>query len=75
MKTKLLSTFALFYALTSFSQIKGTVTDNKQQPLPFVNIYIENTFTGTTSNEEGVYELNVTTPKSCLLYTSPSPRD
>ncbi|MEH6536237.1 MAG: DUF5686 and carboxypeptidase regulatory-like domain-containing protein [Psychroserpens sp.] len=64
MKTKLLSTFAFLCALASFSQIKGTVTDNKNQPLPFVNIYIENTFTGTTSNEEGNYELNITEPKN-----------
>ena len=30
----------------------------------FVNIYIENTFTGTTSNEIGKYELSISTPKT-----------
>nr|WP_321236524.1 DUF5686 and carboxypeptidase regulatory-like domain-containing protein [uncultured Psychroserpens sp.] len=64
MKTKLLSTFAFLCAFISFSQIKGTVTDNKNEPLPFVNIYIENTYTGTTSNEDGDYELNIKEPKT-----------
>src|SRR5690606_3899200 len=52
---------ALFCAVsfTSFSQIKGIVTDTNNNPLPSVNIFIENTFTGTTTNEAGVYELNV----------------
>lgn len=64
MKTKLLSTFTLLCAFVSFAQIKGTVTDDKNQPLPFVNIYLENTYTGTTSNEDGNYELNVTEIKN-----------
>jgi hypothetical protein len=42
----------------SFAQIKGTVKDVTGQPLAFVNIYIENTYIGTTSNEKGHYELN-----------------
>lgn len=59
----ILSTFYFF----SFSQITGTITDNKNEPLPFVNIYIENTFTGTTSNEDGYYELNVSDLKDYTL--------
>lgn len=64
MKTKLLSTLTFLFTFAAFSQIKGTVTDNKNAPLPFVNIYIENTYTGTTSNEDGNYELNITEAKS-----------
>ncbi|MDG5491737.1 DUF5686 and carboxypeptidase regulatory-like domain-containing protein [Psychroserpens sp. SPM9] len=59
--------FALVFALISFqsfSQITGTVTDSNNQPLPFVNIYIENTYIGTTSNEEGNYELNIKQAKN-----------
>ena len=52
----LLSCLSSFY---SFSQIRGTVTDEGGLPLPFVNIYIENTYIGTTSNEKGQYELNI----------------
>ena len=43
----------------SFAQIKGKITDESGNPLPFVNIYIENTYIGTTSNENGFYELSV----------------
>jgi hypothetical protein len=50
----------LFIASISFSQIKGTVKDKDGNPLPFVNIYIENTYIGTTSNELGKYELSTT---------------
>jgi hypothetical protein len=64
MKTKLLSGLALLCTIVSFAQIKGTVTDDRNQPLPFVNIYLENTYTGTTSNEDGDYELNITDTKS-----------
>ena len=49
------------FSTTLFSQIKGTVTDMEGNPLPFVNIYIENTYIGTTTNEIGKYELNYTT--------------
>jgi hypothetical protein len=49
----------LFVTSVTFSQIKGTITDEANKPLPFVNIYVENTYVGTTSNEKGQYELNV----------------
>jgi hypothetical protein len=42
------------------AQIVGTVTDSKGQPLPYVNIYLEDTYKGTTSNEEGNYTLDIT---------------
>ena len=63
MPLKKLLSFALFLiTLTSFGQIKGTVVDDKGNPLPFVNIFEENTYIGTTSNEQGKYELNVRIP-------------
>ncbi|MCB0447920.1 MAG: carboxypeptidase-like regulatory domain-containing protein, partial [Gelidibacter sp.] len=49
-----------FIGFQTFAQIKGNTSDAKGKPLSFVNIYIENTFIGTTSNDEGNYELNVT---------------
>jgi hypothetical protein len=52
--------FTLFILFLSFSisaQIKGTVTDSKNNPLSFVSIYLDGTVTGTTSNEDGQYEL------------------
>ena len=50
----------LVFTTISLAQIKGTVKDKEGNPLPFVNIYIENTYIGTTSNELGKYELNTT---------------
>ena len=58
MKKITLVLFLVSFA-TSFSQIKGTITDNKDSPLSFVSIYLEGTITGTTSNEEGYYELPI----------------
>ncbi|CAM3757153.1 DUF5686 domain-containing protein [Flavobacterium gelidilacus] len=48
--------FGLF-SIISIGQIKGTVTDANGEALAFVSIYIENTYVGTTSNENGKYEL------------------
>ena len=43
--------------MSLFSQLSGTITDEKGEPLPYVSIYIKGTTTGTTSNMEGNYEL------------------
>lgn len=64
MKTQLLCILGFLLSLATFSQIKGTVTDANSKPLPFVNIFIENTYKGTTSNEDGNYELNITDPNT-----------
>lgn len=64
MKKQLLSIFTIAFSLLAFSQIKGNVTDNKNEPLPFVNVFIENTYKGTTTNDAGYYELNVSEAKS-----------
>lgn len=49
----------LLFSLSNFAQIKGTITDEKGNPLPFVSVFEENTYTGTTSNEQGKYQLTV----------------
>lgn len=49
----------LFFSLSNFAQIRGTVTDAKGNPLPFVSVFEENTYAGTTTNEQGKYQLNV----------------
>ena len=49
----------LIVSFVSSAQVKGKITDQAGEPLPFVSIYIENTYIGTTSNEKGFYELNV----------------
>lgn len=49
----------LLFTLGSFAQIKGNVTDTDGKPLSFVSVYLENTLTGTTTNDNGYYELPV----------------
>ncbi len=62
----LLFLLALFSNFT-FSQIKGTVKDDKGNPLPFVNIYIKDTYTSTTSNDLGKFEFSIKTPGTYII--------
>ncbi len=57
----------LFFSITHYAQIRGTVTDQYGMPLPVVSILVENTYNGTSSNEQGQYELNVKTPGKYML--------
>ncbi|HPF10872.1 MAG TPA: DUF5686 and carboxypeptidase regulatory-like domain-containing protein [Flavobacteriaceae bacterium] len=49
----------LFCHVLAWAQLTGTVTDTQGHPLPFVNIYVEGTYQGTTSNELGHYALDL----------------
>lgn len=54
--------FWLLLSITSgglLAQVKGTITDTQSKPLSFVSIYLDNTVTGTTSNDNGDYILDV----------------
>jgi hypothetical protein len=57
---KVLLLLTICFNTVAFSQIIGSVKDTNNETLAFVNIYIEGTYKGTTSNDEGNYELNVT---------------
>ena len=57
MKSLLLRAIMCLFPILSFSQITGKITDTKGEPLPFVNIYAEDDSYGSTSNEDGLYEL------------------
>ena len=54
-------TFILLLLVTSsiLGQVNGRVTDKNGEPLSFVSIYLDKTVTGTTSNDNGVYVLDV----------------
>ncbi|WP_338409231.1 DUF5686 and carboxypeptidase regulatory-like domain-containing protein [uncultured Flavobacterium sp.] len=67
MNNNLYTLILCFFSISFFAQIKGSITDNKGQPLAFVSVYIENTYTGTTSNENGNYELNYSDKKNITL--------
>lgn len=55
--TKFFFFFLLSVSLTA--QIVGKVTDGQNSPLPFVNIYLEDTYQGTTTNDQGLYSLDL----------------
>ncbi|WP_294822433.1 DUF5686 and carboxypeptidase regulatory-like domain-containing protein [uncultured Flavobacterium sp.] len=54
---KFITALFLLAGLTSFAQIKGKITSSNGEPIPFVSVTIENTYTGTTANEAGQYDL------------------
>jgi hypothetical protein len=45
--------------------IRGKVTDNYKQPIPFASVYVEGTTTGTTTDFDGKFSLKVP-PKGTL---------
>lgn len=68
---KLLTALLLILGVATHAQIKGKITSADGQGIPFVSITIENTYNGTTANEEGQYELNVkTTGKYTVIFQS-----
>ncbi|WP_299122407.1 DUF5686 and carboxypeptidase regulatory-like domain-containing protein [uncultured Winogradskyella sp.] len=70
MTKNLLSLFFIAFSTLVSAQIVGTITNQKNEPLPFVNILIENTYKGTTSNNDGYYELNISEKKTyTIVYT------
>ncbi len=59
----------IFYSVIISAQIRGTVSDEQGRPLPLVSILVENTYNGTSSNEQGQYELNLkTTGNHTLIF-------
>ncbi len=58
---KILFLLIVLFTLQISAQLKGTVSDAKGNPLPFVNVYLDKTVTGTTTNNAGEYELALQT--------------
>ena len=55
-------TLLFILSFTTFSaaaQLSGTISNTKDEHLPFANVYIENTTRGTTANTEGAYFLDL----------------
>ncbi len=49
----------LFSVISITAQVKGTITDENKNPLSFVSVYLNETITGTTSNDNGAYVLDI----------------
>ena len=59
---RIIIVFTLMLVGIAQCQIRGNVKDLSGEALPYVNIYIQNSYTGTTSNAEGQYEINISKP-------------
>ena len=67
MKNSLLLWVCLM-GITAFAQLKGSVRDEKGLPLPQVSVYYENTYTGTTTNDKGQFEIGKQTKTLVFQY-------
>lgn len=45
--------------LSQAGTLKGRITGENNEPLAFANVYVRNTTTGTTANEEGFYQFKL----------------
>ncbi len=55
----LLTAFLLFPIIVTSQGIKGVVTDDNNISIPYTTIYLKQTHTGTTTNEQGEYEIKL----------------
>jgi len=73
MKKSVLTLFMLLFYVIAFGQektITGTVTDSTDgSSLPGVNIYVEGTTTGTTSDVDGNYKITVPGESKSLIFS------
>ena len=56
---KSITIFLFFSTFSINAQIKGNITDVKGNPLSSVGVYVNKTVTGTTTNDNGDYILNL----------------
>jgi uncharacterized protein with FMN-binding domain len=73
------TTMKLFYTVAFFfinsvifgqNQISGTVLDEKNKPIAGANIYIDGTYDGTSSDENGKFSFDTTTKGNQILVIS-----
>ncbi len=56
---------------TCLSQsLRGTVTDENNQPIPYVNIFIKELNSGTITNEQGIYLYNIVAGSYEVAYSA-----
>ena len=70
---KILLLLLLFSSAISFAQnkyVRGTIRDySTGEPLPFANIIVKNSASGNSADENGIYQLTLTSAKYDLLFT------
>ncbi len=59
-KLSLFILFLQFFVVSTRAQeIEGRITDEQNQPVPYATVYVSEAKTGTTSNKDGLFHLNL----------------
>lgn len=64
---KAIALLLLLFSSVFYAQVRGTVTDTNGIPLALVSVLVENTYNGTSSNEQGQFELKLKNPRKYTL--------
>lgn len=62
--------FCISFTGQAQSTITGTVTDNNRIGIPFANVILKDSGTGTTTNEDGDYSLQINQDNGILQFSS-----
>ena len=57
------------YSYAQRRQITGTVKDDQGQPLPGANVLLKGTTTGTTTDADGTFSMDVASPQDILVFS------
>jgi len=71
MKPALFTVCLFFMCLTAWAQqftLSGKITDQAGHAVPFASVYIQNTTSGTSANNEGEYSFTLKAGKQTILY-------
>ena len=60
----------LLFGFSLSAQVKGIVVDENNQPIPYVNIWVENENIGTTSEENGLFSIYVNGENKQLIFSA-----
>lgn len=63
-------TFFLFTIVSAQTEISGKITDEKGEPIPGANVYIDGTYDGASTDENGQFEFKTTAEGVKVLVVS-----
>lgn len=67
MKENRLLVLLILISIPVMAQLKGVVVNESNQPIPYVNISVENGSSWTTAEENGMFTINVSQDKNLIL--------
>ena len=62
--------FLLFFSISSPAQIRGTVVNETQQAVSYVNIWVEDENNGTTADVNGDFTIFEKNPEKVLVFSA-----